>query len=136
MSCMLRISGVDLDVTTVSSQHPLPGQIVWKKGEARVLKGKFHVDSGVSVVVSDADLDQFDLQVKDATQFLELHSGTITDIVTFPGVEEVIFDFGIALFEDRLASSSYLPPRFIQLAGNAGVGVMLSHYACSDDDDH
>ena len=134
MSCMLRISGANLDVTTMLAQHPLPGQKVWKKGEPRVLKGKFHVDSGANVVVSEADFDQFDRQVMDATEFLELHTNALANIVAYPGVEDVIFDFGIALYEDHVMTSSYFPPRFVQLAANAGVGVMLSHYACSDDD--
>lgn len=134
MSCMLRISGIDLDVMTMLAQHPLPGQRVWRKGEPRVLKGKFYVDSGANVVVSEADLDQFDRQVMDATEFLELHTSVLANIVAYPGVEDVIFDFGIALYENHVMTHSYLPPRFIQLAANAGVGVTLSHYACSDDD--
>ena len=135
MSCMLRISGVALDVQAMFAQHPLPVDRVWKKGEPRVLKGKFYTDSGASVVVSDAEFDQFDLQVAEATEFLELHRGTISNIVAYSGVEEVMLDFGIALFEDSVMMSSYLPPKFIQLAANAEVGVMLSHYACSDNDD-
>jgi len=135
MSCMLRISGADLNVTTMLTQHALPGAQVWEKGAPRIIKGKFHADSGVSVVVSEADFDQFDLQVTEATEFLELNASMLADIVAYPGVEEVIFDFGIALYKDHLMLSSYLPPRFIQLAASAGIGIMLSHYACSDDND-
>jgi hypothetical protein len=135
MSCMLRISGSDLDVKAMLAQHPLPVNAFWKKGDARVLKGKFHTDSGASVVVSEADFDQFDLQIAEATEFLESHASTIASIVAYPGTEEVLFDFGIALYENHVAMSSYLPPRLIQLAANAGIGVMLSHYACSGDDD-
>jgi hypothetical protein len=132
---MLRISGADVDVTTMLAQHPLPVQKVWRKGEQRVLKAKFHIDSGASVVVSEADLDQFDLQVTEATKFLEIYASTVANIASYPGVEEVIFDFGIALYEGHVMMSSYLPPRFIELAAGAGIGIMLSHYACSEDDD-
>ena len=132
---MLRISGADVDVMAMLAQHPLPVHQVWRKGEQRVLKGKFHTDSGASVVVSEADFDQFDLQVNEATKFLEIYASTLANIAAYPGVEEVIFDFGIALYGGRVMMSSYLPPRFIELAAGAGIGVMLSHYACSEDDD-
>jgi hypothetical protein len=132
---MLRISGVALDVEAMLAQHPLRVNRVWKKGEPRGLKGQFHAHSGASVIVSDAAFDQFDLQVTAAGNFLELHCCTITDIVAYPGVEEVMFDFGIALCKDSFVMSSYLPPKFVQLAANAEVGVMLSHYVCSDNDD-
>jgi hypothetical protein len=135
MSCMLRVFGADLDVKAMLAQHPLPVNRFWTKGEPRGLNGKPHLDSGASVIVSDADFDQFDLQVTEATEFLRSHASTIAGIVAYPGTEEVIFDFGIALYEDHVMMSSYLPPRFIQLAANAGVGIILSHYACSGDDD-
>ena len=111
MSCMLRISGVDLDVTTMLAQHTLPGQEIWKKGKPRVLKGKFHADSGANVIVSNADFDEFNLQVADAAKFLELHADTLAQIVAYPGADEVILDFGIALYRDHVMMSSYLPPR-------------------------
>ena len=135
MSCMLRISGADLDVATMLAQHALPGQKIWKKGEPRLLKGKFHTHSGASVIVSDAEFDEFDRQVTDAIKFLELHAATLARIVAYPGTEEVALDFGIALYEDQVMMSSYLPPKFIRLAANAGVGVVLSYYACNDDDE-
>jgi hypothetical protein len=132
---MLRISGGDLDVTALLAQHPLPGQKVWKKGEQRALKGRLHSDSGASVIVSEADFDQFELQVTEATRFLERYANTLATIAEYPGVEEMIFDFGIALYEGHVMMSSYLPPRFIELAAGAGIGIVISHYACSNDDD-
>jgi hypothetical protein len=111
MSCMLRISGANLDVTTMLAQHPLPGQKVWRKGEPRVLKGKFHVDSGANVVVSEADFDQFDLQVTDATEILELHTNALANIVAYPGVEDVVFDFWHRIVRRSCDDEFVLPTR-------------------------
>jgi hypothetical protein len=132
---MLRMYGACLDVKTMLAQHSLPVNRSWTKGEPRGLKGRFYTNSGASVVVSDADFDQFDLQVREATKFLELHASALANIVAYPGVEEVTLDFGIALLEEHVMMSSYLPSGFIRLAASAGIGIMLSHYACSDDAD-
>jgi hypothetical protein len=135
MSCVLRISGGDLNINAMLELHPLPVQSVWTKGEARILKGRFHTDSGANVVVSEAQLEQFDRQSADAVAFLELHAPAIGMVGRYPGVEEVIFDFGVALVEDHITQSSYLSPQLIQLAAIAGIGIVLSHYPCSEDVD-
>lgn len=135
MSCILRISGELLDIDSLLSKYPLVVDRTWKKGEPGTLKGKFHSDSGANFAASEADLDEFDRQVTDAIEFLELHAPTLAKIVLFPGVQKAILDFGVALSEGYVAQFSYLPPKFIQLAASAGVGVEISHYACSSEDE-
>jgi hypothetical protein len=137
MSCILRIYGESLDIDTLLSQHPLVADCTWKKGEPRIIKihGKVYPDSGAHFLASDADLDEFDLQVTETTEFLELHAPVIARIVAFPGMQHAVLDFGVALKEGYVAQLSYLPPRLIQLAASAGIGVRTSHYACSNDDE-
>jgi hypothetical protein len=77
MSCILRISGESLDIVDLLSRHNLSPDRIWKKGEARSLKGKFHSDCGANFVASETDLDEFDGQVKEATEFLELNAPAI-----------------------------------------------------------
>ena len=132
MSSILRISGESLDIDALLSQYSIPTDCVWKKGEPRVLKREFHSDSGANFLASDADFDEFDRQVSEATEFLELHAPVIAKIVTFPGVQNAVLDFGVSIYEGHIAQFSYLPPRLIQLAANAGIGVEISHYACSE----
>jgi hypothetical protein len=134
MSCILRIYGESLDIDALLSRYSLVVDRSWKKGEPRTFKGKFHLDSGANFLASDADLDEFDRQVKEATEFLELHAPVIAEMVAFPGVENAVLDFGIALHEGYMAQFSYLPPQFVQLAARAGVGLEISHYACSEHD--
>lgn len=133
MSCILRISGEWLDVDTLLSQHPLPVDQVWRKGEPRLLKGKYYSESGASFVASDAKLDEFAEQAAEATEFLNLHLGTITNLVVYPGVQNAILDFGVALVQGYVSQCSYLPPKLIQLAAKAGVSIAITNYACSDE---
>ncbi|WP_218082142.1 hypothetical protein [Anthocerotibacter panamensis] len=74
MSCILRISGDSLDVDALLSQHSLPADSNWRKGESHILRGKTHSDSGVSFVASEADLDEFNRQVTEAAAFLDFHA--------------------------------------------------------------
>jgi hypothetical protein len=92
MSCILRIYGESLDIDTLLSQHSLVADCTWKKGEPRIIKihGKVYPDSGAHFLASDADLDEFDLQVTETTEFLELHAPVIARVVAFPGVQHAV----------------------------------------------
>jgi hypothetical protein len=131
MSCILRISGESLDVDALLRQHNLPPDRSWKKGEARLFKGKAHIDSGVNFIASDADLNEFERQLIDATAFLELNVTSIVKMATTQGVQFAILDFGIALNEGYVAQFCFFPPQLIKLLASAGVGLEISHYACS-----
>ncbi len=134
MSCILRISGETLDIDALLFRHKLSADRIWKKGEARTLKGKVHSDCGANFVASEADLDEFTRQLDEATNFLETHQTTIAIMVATPGVEFAVLDFGVCLREGYVTQFCYFPPNFIQLAASAGVGVEVSQYACSDED--
>lgn len=135
MSCILRISGDTLDVDALLSECSISVDCVWKKGELRTLKGKFHSNSGANFLASDADLDEFDRQVSETTEFLKLHSTSIAKLAIFPGVQYATLDFGVCLTEGNVAQFSYFSPSFIQLVATAKVGLEVSHYACSNEDE-
>jgi hypothetical protein len=135
MSCVLRIYGESLDVDAMLSHCPISPDRVWKKGEPRISKDKFYSNSGASFLSSGADLDEFDKQVVEAISFLDSHSQEISGMVAFSGVEAAVLDFGVSLYEGYVAQSSYLPPRLIQLASKTGIGVQVSHYVCSKEDE-
>lgn len=134
MSCILRISGETLDIDSLLSQHSLPADRVWKKGEARTLKGKVYKDSGANFVASEVDFNEFTRQLDEATNFLERHQTTIAKMAATPGVDIAALDFGVCLCEGLVAQSCYFPPNFIKLAAYSGVGVEVSQYACADED--
>ena len=135
MSSILRISGQSLDIDALLSLYSLPYDRVWKKGEPRVLNGKLHTDSGANFLASNADLGEFDRQVSEATEYLEQHAPVVSRMVAFPGVQNAVLDFGVSLYEGNVAQFSFLPPKLVQLAASAGLGLEVSHYACSKGDE-
>lgn len=136
MSCILRISGESLNVDALLSEHPLPAVRVWRKGDVHRLKGKTHSDSGVNILASDADFDEINRQLAEATEFLKLHSSVIAKVVDFPGVQIAMLDFGLsALKPGSFAQFVHLPAELIELAAYARIAVEISLYACSEDND-
>lgn len=135
MTSILRISGEALDIDVLLSQYSLPAYRIWKKGEPRILKGKFHLNSGACFLASDADSDDFSQQVADATEFLDVHASSIAKMISFPGVQNADLDFSVSIYEGNVTHFSYLPPKLIQLAASAGIGLEVSHYACSNEDE-
>ncbi len=136
MSCILRVSGGQLDVDALLASVRLTPDHVWHRGEPRFRSkpnGKCHESSGVTFLASDAGFGDFDMQVEEATKFLEDHSTQIAGIVTFKDVEAATLDFGIEL-RDVMIHSDVLAPRFLRAAALAGVAVELSHYPCNDEE--
>lgn len=133
MSCILRISGEALDIDALLLHQGLVPYRTWRKGEERKLKGKFHSDSGMSFVASDADFDEFERQLTDATEFLESHASEIASMTATPGVTFAKLDFGVSLYEDSAAQFCSFPSEFVRLAASAGLGLEVSIYACSKD---
>lgn len=90
-------------------------------------KSKIRTNSECSFVVSEADMDQFDKQVKDATTYVKRNQRYIRKMVRFRGVKGVVLDFGIEL-RNVMIHSDFLPPKFLQAIAKSGVTVELSHY--------
>lgn len=135
MSSILRISGETLNIEALLSQNVLSPYRIWKKGESRIRNGKIHSDSGACFLASDADFDEFTQQVCEATEYLAVHATAIAKMVSFPGVQHAVLDFGVAIYEGPVCQFTYLPPKLIQLAANVGIGVEVSHYVSSDGKD-
>ncbi|MDO8654378.1 MAG: hypothetical protein Q7R66_19580 [Undibacterium sp.] len=131
MSCILRISGASLDVDFMMSGSGcghLPYQL-WRKGEAGTLNGEMHADSGVNFLASEAGLDDFATQVKDALAFLEESVALVAKMARFTGVQIAVLDFGISRSDGSTAQFCHLPPRLVQLAASAMLALEISLYA-------
>ena len=130
MSCILRISGDNLDIDSLLSAVDMRPDRCWRRGEPR-WKSKperaSHEFSGVTFVASDADFSEFDLQVTEVSRFLEDYAEAISVMVNYEGVEGAQLDFGIE-FRDVAIHGDFLPNAFLRLAATSGVDVLLSHY--------
>lgn len=133
MSCILRVSGEDLDIEALLSNVPIAPYRIWKKGDARTLRGMVHKDSGANFMVSKAEMDEFPRQAIDATIFLENNAALIARMAAFSSVQEIVLDFGVSLHEGNAAQYCHLSPKLIQLAASSCIALEISHYLFSDD---
>jgi hypothetical protein len=135
MSCVLRADGSDFLVDRFLEGSELTPCTVYRMGEPRFTairsQGKVHESSGFHVSVSDSDFDNLHGQIQDAISFLEKNKVELERLRTFPGVERLTLDFGIAR-RDISAQYDYFPPELLYLAGSLGVGIELSQYPVED----
>jgi len=135
MSCILRVGGQELDVGALLKQLPFTPYRTWCKGDVHGIKKRILTDSGAAFDVSQADLDEFDQQIEDATAFLEKHGASLEAMTAFPGVEYAVLDFGIEVRDEYAAYSDCLPARFIRAVATTCLDVELSHYRCCEEDE-
>lgn len=137
MSVVLRASGPNFDVDAFVPHDDWDIANFFRRGEP-VLPDSQHdwgtrKESGLYIVVSDADMRDLPAQVADAIAFLSEYSDEIRRLVDFPGVEGVELDFGI---ERRDTATQYdrFPAELVRLAGACGLALELSQYPISDDE--
>ena len=113
-----------------------------RKGEHRKYARKEVLleNYGFSCAVSEKDLYDLKGQIADAIDFIKRHRSELKNLVANHQVDDIRLDFPIAsrLNADVLGQHDYLPPELIREAGELGIGIGLSTYACSEDpiDDH
>ena len=137
MSTVLRAYGDDFDVDAFRAGCTLPVCAVKRRGQpvfpASQPDGRRHERSGVHVSVSDAEFDNLQQQVIDATEFLRVETEQILRLREFPGVDRVTLDFGIEP-RDVAVQCDYLSPELVRLAGSLGLGIEISQYPRSHEE--
>src|SRR5690348_302416 len=128
MSCILRISGEQLDAGALARTVALPVYRVDQKGEPRQpgTRGVFEM-SAFHVDVSEAAFSELRAQIEDAIAFLTANADALSAAVHFPGVERATLDFAVD-GKDVAIDSKYLPPDLLRRAGELGIGIELSVY--------
>lgn len=131
MPAILGAYGRTFDVDAFLSDCTLPVCAVKRIGEPVLpgssRDGKRHERSSIHVVASDADFDQFPRQVEESIAFLTASESEVRRLCTFPGVEDITLDFGLARREVAVQCDR-LPLELIQLAGSLGFDIELSQY--------
>src|SRR5205823_6710754 len=99
MSAVIRVYGTDFDVDAFLSHCALPVCAVKHRGEpvfsGSQPDGRRHGASGVHVLASEADFNEFPAQVNDAIAFLRGNDVELRRLRTFAGVETATLDFRI-----------------------------------------
>jgi hypothetical protein len=132
MSAVLRASGVAFDPEEYVKTSALPVERVWRRGESR-RRGLANHSSGLTVVISNADMTDLRQQVDDAVLFLRAHRQEVARLVACPGVEQVTLDFGVSWKDGVVSQTDSLSAELVGLSGALGLSIDVSHYATSDD---
>lgn len=132
MGCVLRVFGENLDIDGLVQSQKLMPLVTWRKGQERILKGQFHIDSGANFDVSDVEDEDFSLQISDVKVYLTENSDEIIKLVSFSGVEEATLDFSVSTRRGFATQTSFFPSTFLQQVAKLGLGLAVSHYAADD----
>lgn len=136
--CVLHIM-IDADqLDSIISSTRLSVYQVYKKGDKhKFRKNKVFDHNLISCDVSDKDWDDFDGQTKDMIAFLNkyhIELGSIRDNFKIPDWH---FDlpYNCRLGNDLFSQNNFLPSELLSLAGYFGIGINLSLYLPSQDEE-
>ena len=137
MACMLRLGGKELDVKSLIRSFNLEVSKVWIKGEAKFRNrpDKLNTNSGLNIIVSDAEFNEFSLQKEQAEVYLSDNLEQLKKVVQYQGVDNVYIDFGIE-WRDVYIQSDYFPASLVKLAGEIGLGIEITQYSPEGSDEH
>lgn len=141
MSCVLRIEGENLKVYEFLKITKLTAYKVYLKGDrigyAKNMNNTYQ-KNGCSFDLSSADFDRFDLQKKDALNFLETNFEKFKLLPDFGlKIDEIpVIDFGIyTRMFDVVIQSDYFEPKLLKLAGELNFGIEISQYIQSENEE-
>jgi hypothetical protein len=129
MGCVLHFTGDLLDVDALAATSPTEPCTVWKKGEPRSKRpnAKLCLSSGVSIVVSDAEFENFEDQQQDAIDYFAVHHKVLAEMRGTPGITHASLDFGIAM-RNVIVQSDAFSAELIATIGSLRLALMLSQY--------
>ena len=131
MPVVLRAIGHAFDVDTFLAGCTLPVCASYRVGEPVLPRsrpdGRRREVSGVHIDVSGAEFDEFSRQVADAVAFLGTHADQLRRLVSYPGVQDVTLDFGLARREVAVQCDR-LPAELVRLCGTLGLSLEMSYY--------
>src|SRR5205085_10962622 len=99
---------------------------VFLKGERRSESSVWDT-SGITVPISEAELDDFEKQANDCVEFLRTNRDELFRLKAFEGIDDLRLDFGVAR-RKVFAQFQRFPSQLVELAGELGMGIDLSIY--------
>lgn len=135
--CVLHAEGKEFNVDKFLENSSLKPYKTWHKGELGKRKGRFFEDSGFSVDISDEDWNDISNQIVDAENFLNENFNELNRLSETPNVEDIRFDFpySLRLNENIFTQSEYIPPSFLKIIGRLNIGIEMSLYPLSKDEE-
>jgi hypothetical protein len=130
MSSILRVSGTDFDVDCFLEESQYTPCAVYRRGEPRWRSnptGPKNDRSGINLVASDADFDDVATQIEETIAFLTQNMEELQRLRMYPGVEDIILDFGIRRSDEPIQNIEF-PSALLRLAGALDITLDLSIY--------
>ena len=133
-ACVLRISGPHADVAAavqgafVEFVESRATERARERGEASVTD-----PSTFNFTVSDADGDHVPLQIVDAEEFVSTHLAELIELLSRPGVEGGILDFGWDIPHNKFMQWNRFPSSFLALCAEAKLDIEVSVYVVTRD---
>jgi hypothetical protein len=135
MGCVLRVYGEHLDIDTLLSSVDLIAVVTWKTGQERILKGRFHSDSGANFVVSNADVEDFPCVVAETELFLARNYDDLCILTSAPEATGAVLDFAVATRPGLITKTSIFSSAFLQRMADLNLALAVSHYSTDDMND-
>ncbi len=132
MSCVLRAFGDKFKPTDFFDDSPLEPDSVYEKRDPRKPEDPDATFSGFNLTVSDATIDELEIQILQAMSFLDEYEEELRRLGRFPGVEDVSLDFGIRWREVAAQTDSF-PSDLLWRAGALDISLEITHYLVSED---
>src|SRR5437879_2204601 len=135
MSCVLRAGGTNFAVNEFLASSAIRPTATFHRGEPRFAtsqpNGPKLNASGFNMVASQTDFADIEIQITEAIHFLEQNQMELTRLVAYPGVEEVMLDFGIEE-RDIAAQTERFPPKLLSILGRLGIWLEFTLYPCPE----
>lgn len=134
--CVLHVSSKSKSFAEFLKKSTLPVYQCHEKGDA-FLSGKRPPweDYGFSCDVSKREFEDFAGQIDDANAFLHKYESELRSLISTCPVDDIRLDFPYScrIHGNIIVQCDYMPPEFLRLAGDLGIGVELSHYPNTED---
>jgi hypothetical protein len=132
MGCVLRVYGEHLDIDVLLSSVNLIAVQIWKTRQERILKGRFHSDSGANFVVSDADVEDFPRVIAEVELFLTRNYDELRMLTSAPGATGAVLDFAVITRPGLVIQTSNFSSVFLRQMTNLNLALAVSHYPTDD----
>jgi hypothetical protein len=132
--CVLHIVGRAFDAHQAMASCSLVPYALWRQGE---LRGKHSTrireNSGVTLLVSNADGGRVPEQILDAIRFLHAHHSEISQLTSAAGIEQAYFDFGWEFpYKRSFGQWNNFPTELLKLCAECRLSICVSVYAAGD----
>ena len=136
--CVLHVTSKSSTFKAFLEKSKMPFYQSHEKGDQPKVGIKSpYEDFGFSSEVSGGEWDDLAGQFEDAFNFLKKYEPQIQNLIRQYSIDDIRLDFPYEcrLDEQIFIQSDYLTPDLLYIAGKLGIGIELSHYAVSEDND-